>query len=572
MILLALFILSSRFAIALETLPDADIQFNDKNGRIYSLNDLLKKPTLVFFEGQGCPISDKAKSKIDAIDLKYGDKFNIVRIELNSEIKLAKDLKSRQIFVLDKFKILANYFKPPTMSYSYLIADNKILYRGSIDNQFTLFNSKEENIKNFLVDAIAEYLQSKPVSLPETESSGCLVDFKSKSTAMSFGYFKKNVAPIIENRCILCHNAALDFSKYENLSNFKEMIGYVVKEDIMPPWAPEGHNWKDSTKLKDSEKKEILKWVNSNDTEIIQRSRELLLKKPQQSEVLNAAYEKLEILAGKTTVEANPSNEYRYFKFSLNNKEPMWIDYVEFKSSNAYSLHHATIVVRNVEFDDAQKGFHNEAPRMLVGTTGIWKHYRFANNSNTGFYIPAHSFFYIEAHYKGSGHEISEELKVNIYKFKKKPKKGLFTVALLVPHSEISIPPNTKNVCVEKEQNMMLDKDVSIVAVNAHMHARGDKILFQLLNSKAVDILRINKYRYKTQQAYFLKEPLLVKKGNKVKFKACYDNTSDNLSNPDPEAFVSGGESSKEEMAVGTIWLSGDASFVQQLMKNYIFK
>ncbi|MBY0452742.1 MAG: hypothetical protein K2P92_06875, partial [Bdellovibrionaceae bacterium] len=483
-----------------------------------------------------------------------------------------------QILVHDKFSVLARYLDPLTMTESFLISGKKVLYRGAIDNQFTLFSTRDENIKTFLKDAVVQTLNSEQITLPKTDPFGCFVSYKNKPYTTTYSYFMNQVVPIIENKCQKCHEGrpGLDFSSYDTLAKFKEMIGYLVQNNIMPPWSAEGSNWKDDLRLSKAEKKTIRRWINSNDTELEKRKAEIVIKNPGllKQEVLSENFEKIEIPMEKTVIEAKQPNGYRYFRFALNNDEPMWIDFIQFKSKIDFQLHHATITVRNVEFEDPAKGFVAEGGHMLVGTTGIWKYYNF-EKSSAGFYIPKKAWFYIEAHYEGSGKDEDEQFVAVIHKFKKRPQLGLFTVALIIPPNHIKVPPNTKDYHVEKKELMLLDEDVSLVAVNAHMHSRGDKILFQIKKKKSgrkTDILRIDRYLHKLQRAYFLDKPLVVNKGDELQFNAWYDNTKANVNNVDSDSYAYGGLTSKEEMAVGTVWMTGRSEFVEQLMKNYLFK
>lgn len=572
---LVVFLILAETVWAAELLPPTGLVFTDISDSKHNTLDLFEKPTLVFFQGEGCPISNRQLLKIDDFEKKYADQFNILRVELNGgQFASSAPKKDSVINVQDTYKTLARYLKPQTMTESFLIADNKILYRGALDNQFGLFNTRDENIKNYLQEAIDEYLTTKKVLMPNTLPYGCFVDYGNKTGKMTYREFVRDIVPIIERRCLQCHaeRPGLNFSNYDTVVKFKDMIGYVVRNDIMPPWAAEGHNWKNDLRLTKSEKKKIENWVNSEDAAIDKRKTEIVFKIPKKNEIVGPAFEKIEIPVGTTVIEARQKSGYRYFKFALNNDEPMWIDFIQFKSKVDLLLHHATIIVRNKEFEKPIEGFHDSGGHMLVGTTGIWKYYRFANNP-AGFYIPKKAWFYIEAHYEGSGKDETENLTAVIYKFKKAPVNGLFTAALIVPPNKINIPPNTADFHIEKTLPMLLDEKTSLIAVNAHMHARGTKILFQLVKSsgKKIDILKINKYRHKLQRAYFLAKPLVVDKGDRLDFNAWYDNTRDNLSNPDPNAFVNGGLTSNDEMGVGTVWLKARSNFVKQLMNNYIY-
>ena len=464
------------------------------------------------------------------------------------------------------------------MTEIFLIDDNTVLYRGAIDNQLTLVSSNNSEVVNYLKNAIVEKFDHKEISKPQSNPYGCIVSYEKKAGQVSFEYFNKNVATILQRKCLYCHSAqsGLNFSSYETLSNFKDMIGFVIQNNMMPPWAAEGKNWKNDTRLSKNEKTAIANWVESDDSEIYKRKKDIFLTSEtiSKNENSNSQLEKIEMLAGKSIIKSHELQGYRYFKIPIGNTEPVWIDYVEIKSKIPELLHHSTIVMRNLFFENAEEGFHSTTGHMLVGTSSVWRYYSFGS-TNKGFYIPSNAWLYIEAHYEGSNKDELEEYKIIIHKFKKRPKLGIFTIALNVPFDEIKIPPNTKNIKVEKKLTLDWNERLSIVGVNAHMHSRGDRIVYQLkkkVSGRKIDILRINKYMHKVQRSYFFEKPLIVNKGDELQFAAFYDNTKDNLNNPDFNSFVRGGTTSNEEMGVGTVWLTGRSEFVEKIMKNYVFK
>ena len=64
------------------------------------------------------------------------------------------------------------------------------------------------------------------------------------------------------------------------------------------------------------------------------------------------------------------------------------------------------------------------------------------------------------------------------------------------------------------------------------------------------------KYDFNWQLDYFLKEPHKVPAGTKVRVVARFDNSADNIYNPDPTKSVKWGEQTWEEMMMGGIFLS----------------
>ena len=52
--------------------------------------------------------------------------------------------------------------------------------------------------------------------------------------------FAKDVAPIIYNKCTVCHRPGeigpMSFTNYEEVKNWSNMIKYVTEIRYMPPW------------------------------------------------------------------------------------------------------------------------------------------------------------------------------------------------------------------------------------------------------------------------------------------------------------------------------------------------
>jgi hypothetical protein len=89
-----------------------------------------------------------------------------------------------------------------------------------------------------------------------------------------------------------------------------------------------------------------------------------------------------------------------------------------------------------------------------------------------------------------------------------------------------------------------------------HMHYRGTRVLYELFypDGNTETLLNIPDYDFNWQTQYLFKEPKAVPAGTKVKITGWWDNSTDNLSNPDPTIDVTWGEATHEEMLFG--WIS----------------
>jgi hypothetical protein len=70
-------------------------------------------------------------------------------------------------------------------------------------------------------------------------------------------------------------------------------------------------------------------------------------------------------------------------------------------------------------------------------------------------------------------------------------------------------------------------------------------------NGQTETLLDVPRYDFNWQTMYRLSEPLAVPRGSKLVAHASYDNSPNNLANPDPMATVTWGDQSWEEMMIG---------------------
>ncbi len=85
------------------------------------------------------------------------------------------------------------------------------------------------------------------------------------------------------------------------------------------------------------------------------------------------------------------------------------------------------------------------------------------------------------------------------------------------------------------------------------MHLRGKDFKFEAEypdGSREV-LLDVPNYDFNWQLRYMLTEPKLMPKGTRLHCTAHYDNSADNLANPDPTKVVTFGDQTWEEMMFG---------------------
>src|SRR5262249_25030792 len=103
------------------------------------------------------------------------------------------------------------------------------------------------------------------------------------------------------------------------------------------------------------------------------------------------------------------------------------------------------------------------------------------------------------------------------------------------------------------EATFRLRADARILSFAPHMHWRGKDYRYEVIYSdgKRKTLLSVPRCNFNGQNVYRFKEPLKLPKGAKLHAVAHWDNSVNNVLNPDPSKVVRFGLQSWEEMMVG---------------------
>jgi hypothetical protein len=115
----------------------------------------------------------------------------------------------------------------------------------------------------------------------------------------------------------------------------------------------------------------------------------------------------------------------------------------------------------------------------------------------------------------------------------------------------LQIPPQVSDHKVVARKLFL--KDTTLLGMNPHMHLRGKSFRYelQLPDGTQETLLDVPRYDFNWQLWYMLKEPRLIPKGSRMICTASFDNSEENLSNPNPSQEVTWGEQTWDEMMFG---------------------
>ena len=153
--------------------------------------------------------------------------------------------------------------------------------------------------------------------------------------------------------------------------------------------------------------------------------------------------------------------------------------------------------------------------------------------------------------YTAVGKAMEDQSQIGNLWAKKPARQEVVTKGIV--NQAIRIPAGAANH--REEAYFTFDSDARIVGLLPHMHLRGKSFRYVALlpGGKEQVLLDVPRYDFNWQPCYRPQEPLLVKKGTRIRATAHYDNSTGNPANPDASREIRFGEQTWDEMLIGYI-------------------
>ena len=166
--------------------------------------------------------------------------------------------------------------------------------------------------------------------------------------------------------------------------------------------------------------------------------------------------------------------------------------------------------------------------------------------------IPKGSDLIFQMHYTSNGHADVDRSEIGMRFARRPPEKRVLTLQLT--NSHFVIPPNVANHRVEARGT--LPNDAVLLSLFPHLHLRGKEFTYNIVHPERTGPARFETlldvhYNFYWQLSYRLAEPRELKAGTELQAVAIFDNSKKNLHNPDPDAAVTWGDQTYDEMMVG---------------------
>jgi tetratricopeptide (TPR) repeat protein len=382
--------------------------------------------------------------------------------------------------------------------------------------------------------------------------------------------FNRDIAPILYRSCALCHRpgeaAPFSLLTYADAKSHARQIAAVTKSRFMPPWLPEdsGLKFADELRLSEDEIARIQAWAEQGTAE---GNAADLPVKPKFAEGWQLGKPDVIVRATKPyALPASDSDNYWNFVFRAPVDRTRWLKAMEIRPGDKRLVHHANVLV-----DRQQSGRRHETEpgAGFAGMELTIESEVFDPDSHFLFWKPG-SIPYVEpdgmalrldkdtdlilnTHLQPSGKTETIQPTLGLY-FTDKP-ATIHPILLQLENDRLlNIPPGEKHFLVTDE--FTLPVNVSVLAIYPHAHYLGKDLqaTVKLPGGRSETLIHIPDWNLNWQAVYRYAQPVKLPKGATISMKFVYDNSEDNVRNPnDPPQRVIAGNRAVDEMA--HLWL-----------------
>lgn len=532
------------------------LALRDVNGQERSLAEFKAAPAIVVvFLGTECPLAKLYAPRLQALHARYREKgvaFLAIDANIQDTLPEMAAFARRHEFTLpflkDGDQRAAELFGAARTPEAFVLDRERIVrYQGRIDDQYGVGTARVKANREDLARALDELLAGRPITTPSTASPGCHIDRVPRSAPRGELTYYKHVASILNARCVGCHRtgevAPFPLARYEDLAGWGATIAETVREGRMPPWNanPEFGHFRNDARLSDAERTTLLTWIENGmpagdpaDAPPAPRfTTGWRIPEPDQ------------IVAIRETPVAVPAEgtiQYQYFEVDPGFTEDKFVCAAEARPDNRAVVHHIIAFIKAPGDEDfRRRGIlvgYAPGSAAAVYRDGLAKH------------IPAGSKLVFEMHYTANGSPQTDRSYIGLKFLDKSQVKSLVRNGAVV-NERFVIPPRAANHVVRAEQRM--PRDVTLLSLTPHMHVRGRSFRYEVQypDGKRETLLEVPRYDFNWQLSYEFAEPKRLPRGTLITCEATYDNSEDNLANPDPNREVRWGDQSWEEMMIG---------------------
>jgi hypothetical protein len=413
--------------------------------------------------------------------------------------------------------------------------------------------------------------------------------------------FNKDVLPILQNNCQICHRPAgiapMSLLTYESARPWAKAIKAAVLNKQMPPWFADPHygEFRNAPKLSPLDINALVAWADSGAPEGNP------VDKPADIQWADGWRIKPDVVISMPephSVPAKGVGEIQSFFIPNPFKEDTWVTSIEIRPGDPSVVHHVIVQIpeqtvvsvstpsitvcadctTDAQLQKVQKTFAEARPvpvdnlrqaggaysdqlarhRERITGQGVFTTMEAVYTpgsppldfgfSNSAKLIRGGKPIRLEVHYTPNGKQTKDKTMVG-FTLAKTPAPRRFII--MAPDHLVDarnpIPAGEANW--ETRGELTFNQDVELVWFMPHMHLRGKDMTFRLIypNGREQTVLKA-KFNFHWQLGYEAKKPIQVTKGTRMVVTAHHDNSPNNPLNPAPDQDAIWGEMTAQEM------------------------
>ena len=383
--------------------------------------------------------------------------------------------------------------------------------------------------------------------------------------------FTKDIAPILQDRCQTCHHAGtfapMSLVTYEETRPYAKAIKAKVAAREMPPWFIDKNvgvqNFSNDVSLTDEEIAAISKWVDDG----APQGNPADMPKPRHFESseswLIGQPDLIVNLPKDYIMAASGPDQWPDLLVDPHLTDDRYIKGVQIIPLKGFPvIHHIrTSIVQPVDATLHSGKLDSTDGTLQVGEQGVFlNEYAVGKKGDifpdgSGRLISAGTKINFQMHLHSIGTEtpINVALGIKFYPKGYTPQHVISATTVSAP--EVDIRPNTDNI--RSDGYLVLKQAARLLSFQPHMHDRGKReCLEAIYPTGKVETLSCARFRFNWHINYIYKDDAapLLPAGTVLHSIMWHDNTANNKFNPDPDAQITYGGRTVDEMA--SAWIS----------------
>ncbi len=382
--------------------------------------------------------------------------------------------------------------------------------------------------------------------------------------------FNRDIAPIIYQYCAACHRPGeagpFPLLTYEDVRSHARQVVAVTRRRFMPPWLPEPGDLRfaDERRLSEQQIALIQQWISEGAAEGEPGERP---RPPRFTEGWQLGKPDLIVRAEKPyQLAAMGTDTYWNFVMRVPLDRSRWVKAVEIRPGDKRLVHHANILVDRMQSARAREeqpgaGFPGMELSLESEVFDPDSHFLFWKPGTVPHVEPDGMALRLE---KGTDLVLNVHLQPSGKPEVIQPSLGLyFTDVPATMHpmllqmeadSQLDIPAGKKDFLVSDEFTLPVEVDVLAIYPHAHYLGKDIHAFATLPDGSRKTLIHIFRWDLNWQAVYRYAEPVRLPKGSTISMRYTYDNSADNVANPNnPPKRVTAGNRSSDEMA--HLWL-----------------